>query len=684
MKKILSGILALCLVVGLVACAKPAEKNPAEPTATKTTTQTTPTAPTESVAPTATKPVTSPSGPISTGQYADAPDLPDYNTFPSTGTSHYGEVTSAQIKVGKVTREIAADDPRLIRLLNFIGPAVKDSSISVVRQGLVKAEEIQDIDRTAPSVLKIKLASHEKFSEIWIYGDTFLGIRQAESAKDIRANQVSPYMCLATKSGWKLPSNQSDPTREVWIDLLQYAGFGAEIQDASTAPTKPAPTVATAAPGSFTGKTLTVYGLGLAYPYTDYNTSYYSQNYIQMMRLAADEWAAMQGVTIAYRGAYDQNTVIAGYSSGWPCDLIIPTDNIGLLLEMGLASPFTEAEYNTLATLVGDNRYLDVLGRKDQSYGMVLPWAGNMMVYFNQSMFAKYKVKSPLEYYNEGSWTWENFAKCMTEITRDTDGDGTTDIYGLPGDSWVNLVNPQKWDGFTGKMLSTIDDPWIQDFIQMKYNAYQVSGSSKNGENNIKTSTMFAMQISACETYDPQDVFKVSANGDALIAVPLPRWEGENNESEEWVKLTQMSAHIFAGTTEREATFDLLCYLTKCGMKYIADCSLGAISCDYAGIQGNTDASKKWKDTFTADIQQRKAKLEDQKDYDPTYVSKIAKALAQGGEWYVYTPYRASSYTYLNLLTCTEICEKPPAESIPIIKEKYLDILKQFNKAYYS
>ena len=69
--------------------------------------------------------------------------------------------------------------------------------------------------------------------------------------------------------------------------------------------------------------------------------------------------------------------------------------------------------------------------------------------------------------------------------------------------------------------------------------------------------------------------------------------------------------------------------------------------------------------------------------YDADYVSKIAKALDQVGEWYVYTPYNVSFYTYFNFLTCAEICQMPPAESIPIIKENYLESLKQFNKVYY-
>ena len=461
-----------------------------------------------------------------------------------------------------------------------------------------------------------------------------------------------------------------------------------EAATAPTTPTAPGPTIGTVTPGSLAGKTLTIYGLGHSETPVDYNENLFKNTYEQMMRIAADEWAAMNGVTIEYMGPYDQNKVSAALSCREPCDLFIQTGKLGLAPEIGLADAFTEAEYNTLATLVGDSRYLDVLDRKGEAYGLALPWGGNMMVYFNQSIFAKYNVKSPIEYYHEGNWTWGSFTKCMAEITRDLDGDGTTDIYGLPGDSWSNLVNPENRDAATGKLLSTIDDPWIQEFIQMKYNAYRVDQSSRNDENKIETnvdSPKYAMQISACEAYDPQDVFKVIATGDELMAVPLPRWEGENGQTKEWVNITQMTAHITSTTKNREAAFDLLCYLTECGMKYMADCSLGAISCDYTGIQGTTDVSKQWKSAFAADIQQRKAALEKLNSYDAAYVPKLVQTLAQTDGWYVYVPNTIfNGNTYFELLSCIEIYEKPPAESVPLIRSDYLAALKTYNDIYYS
>ncbi len=58
------------------------------------------------------------------------------------------------------------------------------------------------------------------------------------------------------------------------------------------------------------------------------------------------------------------------------------------------------------------------------------------MMFINEDLFDKYEVKSPTEYYNEGVWNWETFEKCAAELTRDTDGDGASDVWGYWG-----------WDG---------------------------------------------------------------------------------------------------------------------------------------------------------------------------------------------------------------------------------------------
>ncbi len=73
---------------------------------------------------------------------------------------------------------------------------------------------------------------------------------------------------------------------------------------------------------------------------------------------------------------------------------------------------------------------------KGESYSFTLNTAEADMIFVNEDLFKKYSVKSPSEYYAEGIWNWETFEKCATELTRDTNGDGASDIWGYYG-----------WDG---------------------------------------------------------------------------------------------------------------------------------------------------------------------------------------------------------------------------------------------
>ena len=53
-----------------------------------------------------------------------------------------------------------------------------------------------------------------------------------------------------------------------------------------------------------------------------------------------------------------------------------------------------------------------------------------VLVYYNKTMFENNGVKTPTEYYKEGDWTYDNFQKCATALTKDTDRDGKVDQYG--------------------------------------------------------------------------------------------------------------------------------------------------------------------------------------------------------------------------------------------------------------
>lgn len=79
---------------------------------------------------------------------------------------------------------------------------------------------------------------------------------------------------------------------------------------------------------------------------------------------------------------------------------------------------------------------LDVMEQfkwKEKVYGVSRTSAGSGvgMLVFNTSLFEMNGVKTPLEYYSEGNWTWDTFREVAMKLTKDTDNDGVIDQWGF-------------------------------------------------------------------------------------------------------------------------------------------------------------------------------------------------------------------------------------------------------------
>lgn len=69
--------------------------------------------------------------------------------------------------------------------------------------------------------------------------------------------------------------------------------------------------------------------------------------------------------------------------------------------------------------------------------------ANPVVISYNKTLFEQNNVKTPREYFDEGNWTWDTFRDVALKLTKDTDGDGITDIYGF---GW--------WSSFYVQMLN--------------------------------------------------------------------------------------------------------------------------------------------------------------------------------------------------------------------------------------
>jgi multiple sugar transport system substrate-binding protein len=71
-------------------------------------------------------------------------------------------------------------------------------------------------------------------------------------------------------------------------------------------------------------------------------------------------------------------------------------------------------------------------------------YQGTLVLYYNKDIFDRYKVPYP-----DGSWDQDDYLAAMKKLTRDTDGDGKTDIWGSMIDiGWDRLqVHVNAWGG---------------------------------------------------------------------------------------------------------------------------------------------------------------------------------------------------------------------------------------------
>ena len=83
-----------------------------------------------------------------------------------------------------------------------------------------------------------------------------------------------------------------------------------------------------------------------------------------MQKAAAVEWAEMNGVTLEFKGKYDQSTMMTDINSGGRPDLIYQANMFPGIANVGLSAPFTAAEYHKLeAICAGRRAFGDALGK---------------------------------------------------------------------------------------------------------------------------------------------------------------------------------------------------------------------------------------------------------------------------------------------------------------------------------
>lgn len=182
----------------------------------------------------------------------------------------------------------------------------------------------------------------------------------------------------------------------------------------------------------------------------------------------------------------------------------------------------------------------------------VMPWNTQILyVYYRPSMFEEVGIEVPT--------TYEGFLTACEKLTRDTDGDGKTDVYGFGMRGAKGGQEP--WGSFIygrGGEFSDLTSPeavaGMQDFIDLYQKGYAPPTAPTDGFNEIIAnfkSGRTAMTIH--HTGSSADM--VATFGDDVSAFPFPAGVGQ------WTSMGDTENVIFESCKNKEAAFEWISYL---------------------------------------------------------------------------------------------------------------------------
>ncbi len=144
------------------------------------------------------------------------------------------------------------------------------------------------------------------------------------------------------------------------------------------------------------------------------------------------------------------------------------------------------------------------------------------MVY-NESMLAREGLPDIYDLWKAGKWTWEEAEKLVVAVTRDTDGDGVVNQWGIAYRRidyalYINNAQYIKIDADGRYRYGWADEEaiWIFDKLAEMYRDEYIVPKALDGANRIKSGNVL-MQFGSDH---PEG--GVADNGDILVMAPLP------------------------------------------------------------------------------------------------------------------------------------------------------------------
>jgi len=142
-----------------------------------------------------------------------------------------------------------------------------------------------------------------------------------------------------------------------------------------------------------------------------------------------------------------------GFSGGTPPDLfLINYRRYGQFAGKGVLEPLGRHLGDDLSLDDFYPQALEAFRANDEQ--ICLPQnISNLVVYWNRALFRSAGADEP-----RAGWTWSDFLAAAKKITRDTDGDGKTDVYGVATEPNLIRLAPFVWQA-GGDVVDSTDAP---------------------------------------------------------------------------------------------------------------------------------------------------------------------------------------------------------------------------------
>ena len=396
-----------------------------------------------------------------------------------------------------------------------------------------------------------------------------------------------------------------------------------------------------------------------------------------MLCAAMEEWAFLNDVKLEYVAAYNQESMVSAIGSGAKPDFCFTTNQFPSTANVGLIQPFTEAQKDKISAVIGDSWFNMYRG---EACGVLPPWGGICLLYYNETMIENYGLKTPRDYIDEDNWTWDTFMELARQCTRDIDSDGKLDTVGSCLESTKFFVDVVNEDPETGKLTSNMLSDKNKKYAELQYKGVTQDKSIVTGFRSAKDtkSPKVAMTMTDCEPYNFMHHYVEKADGD-VIKVAMP--PAQTKDTDPRLLATNYNMFIPAGSDAADAAADMIAYICQAGLKWIADHSMGLYETEFEGITGACEYSKAWKELYDDFMWEREdefALIEDV--YDQEYYSNLLDECLS-------LP-KARSSNYANLVTTMytqkEMIENPPATAISILNARLENSLNKYNELFLS